>query len=120
MIQPNEAGKQGAGQDGQPEARPAALSRELISLYVRHVCLDDRAGLKKALDRLERDIIVYVLEQTNGRQNQAAKILGIKPTTLHYKLRKLGITPVRVFEAASLPPSRPSPGVQEYHVRSKR
>ena len=91
--------KTGGGREA--EAPAAVLSRELIELYLRQVCLDDRAGLKRALDRLERDIIVYVLEQTNGRQNQAARILGLKPTTLHYKLHTLGIVPVRKFETVA-------------------
>ncbi|HOW86206.1 MAG TPA: helix-turn-helix domain-containing protein [Candidatus Aminicenantes bacterium] len=98
MASPVRNGGRKPGGSRAAEAPAAVLSRELIELYLRQVCLEDRAGLKGALDRLERDIIVYVLEQTNGRQNQAARILGLKPTTLHYKLRSLGIVPVRKFE----------------------
>jgi transcriptional regulator with GAF, ATPase, and Fis domain len=80
-----------------PESPYSALARELVELYVRQTCMTDHLGLKDALDRLERDIVLHVLTQTNGNQSDAAAILGVKPTTLHYKLRRMGITPVHRF-----------------------
>jgi transcriptional regulator with GAF, ATPase, and Fis domain len=46
---------------------------------------------------------MYVLERTNGNQKEAARILLVRPTTLHYKMRRLGVTPVRRFESGDLP-----------------
>jgi chemotaxis protein methyltransferase CheR len=53
-------------------------------------------GQRKPLDELERDYIIEILEETKGRiygLKGAAKILGINPETLRYRIRKLGINP---------------------------
>ncbi len=76
------------------ESLNGRIIRELVEMYVRQTCLNDHLCLKEAIDRLERDVIFHVLEQTNGNQREAAEILGLKPTTLFYKLRRMGITPV--------------------------
>jgi transcriptional regulator with GAF, ATPase, and Fis domain len=78
----------------------SAMAQELLEVYIRHVCLTDHVCLRKALLRLERDIILHILARTNGNQHEAAAILGLKPNTLHYKMQRLGITPVHQFEAA--------------------
>ena len=47
------------------------------------------------LEALERDHIVRVLEHTNWRvsgDQGAARILGLKPTTLEARMKRLGIT----------------------------
>jgi transcriptional regulator of acetoin/glycerol metabolism len=47
------------------------------------------------LEDVERHHILQILKQTKWRisgDNGAAKILGIKPTTLHARLKKLGIS----------------------------
>lgn len=36
----------------------------------------------------ERELLAYALEQTSGVQKQAAELLGMKPTTLHEKLKR--------------------------------
>jgi transcriptional regulator with GAF, ATPase, and Fis domain len=79
------------------ESLKGGITRGVVELYVRQTCLNDRLCLKEAIDRLERDIIFHVLEQTNGNQREAAEILGIKPTTFFYKLRRMGITPVHKY-----------------------
>jgi transcriptional regulator with GAF, ATPase, and Fis domain len=78
------------------------MARELIEVYIRHVCLTDHICLKKALLWLERDIILHVLARTNGNQHEAAQLLGIKPNTLNYKMQRLGIVPIHRFEAEDL------------------
>ena len=48
----------------------------------------------KTLDEIEKDYIISVLEKTNWRvrgENGAAKILGLKPTTLDARMKKLEI-----------------------------
>jgi formate hydrogenlyase transcriptional activator len=55
--------------------------------------LGDRGRLP-TLEELERDHIVQVLEHSNWRvsgDNGAASILGLKPTTLEARMKKLGI-----------------------------
>ena len=46
-----------------------------------------------AVARYERALIESALRQTGGVQKQAAEILGLKPTTLNEKIKRLGITP---------------------------
>jgi formate hydrogenlyase transcriptional activator len=46
------------------------------------------------LNEVERRHIVHVLEQTGWRvsgRSGAARVLGVKPTTLEYRMKKLGI-----------------------------
>lgn len=47
--------------------------------------------LNDALETLERKMIKDALNKTSGVKAEAAKILGIKPATLHYKLEKYGL-----------------------------
>jgi DNA-binding protein Fis len=51
-------------------------------------------GLKDLLDRLEREIIRNVLARERGNVSKAAEILGIKYTTLYFKVKKYRIEPV--------------------------
>lgn len=46
------------------------------------------------LRQLEREAIVNTLGMTNGNQSEAARLLGLRESTLRYRLRKLGITPM--------------------------
>jgi transcriptional regulator with PAS, ATPase and Fis domain len=46
---------------------------------------------KKALDRVEKEVISYVLEKTGWNRSKAAKILNISYKTLLYKIKDLGI-----------------------------
>jgi transcriptional regulator with PAS, ATPase and Fis domain len=46
---------------------------------------------KKAMDRVEREVIAYVLEKTGWNRSKATKILKISYKTLLYKIKELGI-----------------------------
>ena len=54
-----------------------------------------RAGgggsLKMLLDAYERQLIETALAATAGNQRRAARILGLLPTTLHEKMKRLGL-----------------------------
>ena len=50
-----------------------------------------RKDLKTLLEEYERSLILEALAATSGNQRQAAFALGILPTTLHEKLKRLGI-----------------------------
>lgn len=45
----------------------------------------------KAVEGYERQMIEDALRRCGGVQKKAAKLLGIKPTTLNEKIKKLGI-----------------------------
>jgi transcriptional regulator with PAS, ATPase and Fis domain len=46
---------------------------------------------KRAMDRVEREVISYVLEKTGWNRSKATKILKISYKTLLYKIKELGI-----------------------------
>lgn len=92
-----------AGGDRPADSPYSAMAQELIEVYVRQICLTDHICLKKALLRLERDIILHILVRTNGNQHEAAELLGLKANTLNYKMQRLGILPVHQYEAEGLP-----------------
>jgi transcriptional regulator with PAS, ATPase and Fis domain len=51
---------------------------------------------KKALDRVEREVISYVLEKTGWNRSKAAKILNISYKTILCKIKDLDIKPPTV------------------------
>lgn len=46
---------------------------------------------KRAMDRVEREVIAYVLDKTGWNRSKATKILKISYKTLLYKIKELGI-----------------------------
>jgi len=60
--------------------------------------------LPKVLDEIEGDWIRKAMQQARGNKLEAAHLLGIKPTALHYKLEKYGI---KVFDTSQ--PAQPTP-----------
>ncbi len=49
-------------------------------------------NLDEALFKFEKNLIVHALEEAGGVKNQAAKILGIRTSTLYYKMEKYGLS----------------------------
>ena len=60
------------------ESRPPDLSRRNINLY-------------EEVRRFETDIIRYALMRTGGHQRRAARLLGVKVTTLNAKIKRYKI-----------------------------
>jgi DNA-binding NtrC family response regulator len=50
-----------------------------------------RPTLKDLMDSYERSLIQAALEATAGNQRRAAASLGLLPTTLHEKMKRLGL-----------------------------
>jgi DNA-binding NtrC family response regulator len=50
-----------------------------------------RKDLKTLVEDYEKALILEALQATSGNQRQAAFALGILPTTLHEKLKRLGL-----------------------------
>ena len=71
---------------------------DLAELCFQSYCLEQHVRLKALMAMIERIVIVRVLEATNGNQRLAAKMLGVKPNTFHYMIRRMGIVPARRFE----------------------
>jgi len=60
-------------------------------LFVEYFCEARPIMLKVKMEDLEKKIILNVLEKAQGNQRDAARILGIKYTTLNEKIKKYGI-----------------------------
>ena len=48
-------------------------------------------SLKSLVDGYERRIIEEALRAANGNQRRAPRALGVLPTTLHEKMKRLGL-----------------------------
>jgi DNA-binding NtrC family response regulator len=53
--------------------------------------LGPRSTLKDLVDAYERHIIEDALRASHGNQRRAARALGVLPTTLHEKMKRLGL-----------------------------
>jgi DNA-binding NtrC family response regulator len=59
----------------------------------------NRMTLRDLVDAYERRLIEEALRATAGNQRRAARALGVLPTTLHEKMKRLGL--VRRLEPAA-------------------
>ena len=66
--------------------------------------------LKAMLEAYERSLIIEALAASGGHQRRTAARLGVLPTTLHEKMKRLGLLrrPASGAPAPSTVPSRPS------------
>ena len=75
--------------------REAAMTllREVESLASRqpHSNHHQQLGLQEEVHRYESELIRSALQKTRGNQRRAAKLLGVKVTTLNCKIKRLGI-----------------------------
>lgn len=73
--------------------REAALTvlREVDSLSSRLPNPSQQFGLQEEVQRYEIELIKSALQRTRGNQRRAAKLLGVKVTTLNCKIKRYGI-----------------------------
>ena len=73
--------------------REAALTllREVESLTNRQPQNGQKLRLHEEVQRYESELIRQALQRTGGNQRRAAKLLGVKVTTLNCKIKRLGI-----------------------------
>src|SRR5678815_2121655 len=57
--------------------------------------VDGRIDFYDEVERYEIELIRTALNQCGGNQSQAAKLLHLKSTTLHAKMKHYGLNPVR-------------------------
>lgn len=74
--------------------REAALTvlREVDSLTSRQPGPPQKFGLQEEVQRYEIELIKNALQRTRGNQRRAARLLGVKVTTLNCKIKRFGIT----------------------------
>jgi len=53
--------------------------------------MGSRPTLKDLVDAYERHVIEDALRAASGNQRRAAQALGVLPTTLHEKMKRLGL-----------------------------
>lgn len=68
-----------------------ALLREVELLASRQPQTNHKLGLQEEVQRYETELIREALQRTHGNQRRAAKILGVKVSTLNCKIKRLGI-----------------------------
>jgi DNA-binding NtrC family response regulator len=56
-----------------------------------HVRSLGRPSLKDLVEAYERTVIEDALRAAQGNQRRAARALGVLPTTLHEKMKRLGL-----------------------------
>ena len=68
------------------------LMREVESLASsQEPQTNGRLRLQEEVQRFESELIRQALQRTHGNQRRAAKLLGVKVTTLNCKIKRLGI-----------------------------
>lgn len=74
--------------------REAALTvlREVDSMTTRQPSPPPAFGLQEEVQRYEIELIKSALQRTRGNQRRAAKLLGVKVTTLNCKIKRFGIS----------------------------
>ncbi len=75
----------------EPPAGKGKFRQELMDLFIEYFCKENPIYLKRLMNGVEKCIILKVLTRVNGNQKEAARILGIKYTTLNQKVKKYGI-----------------------------
>ena len=66
-----------------------------------------RLGLQEEMQRYESELIRDALHRTRGNQRRAAKLLGVKVTTLNCKIKRLGIQATDYTDGPGLLHSNP-------------
>lgn len=81
--------------------------QRMVPSAIQQDGMPDEFNLSDEIKHIETEFIKHALVRAKGRQNIAAKMLGIKKTTLHEKIRRYGIIPIN-FEpvAAQTRPER--------------
>ena len=67
------------------------LLHEVESLRSAAIPSQDNPRLLEAVRRFETQLICSALDKTHGNQSRAAKLLGVKHTTLNAKMKRYGI-----------------------------
>ena len=62
--------------------------------FIKNNSFSLKAVRKKAIDQIEREVIMHILETTEWNRSKASKILRVSYKTLLNKIAELGITPM--------------------------
>ncbi len=79
------------GSAGQTSGDIESLTREVVARGIREADSRADAAHPVVVDRVEKELIVQILEACGGVQTKAAAKLGINRNTLHKKIKQYGI-----------------------------
>ncbi|MDQ7780018.1 MAG: helix-turn-helix domain-containing protein, partial [Planctomycetota bacterium] len=80
-----------AGSGALPSAPPAVAAAEAQTGSDRRVGRDLKDVVRAAVETVERDAILKVLQQTGWKKSEAARVLGISRPTLDAKIEAYGL-----------------------------
>jgi len=66
-------------------------SSSKVQQVINLLASENQMQLKKLMQEVERGIIIRFLDKTGGNQRHAAKLLGLKYTTLNEKVKRYQI-----------------------------
>jgi transcriptional regulator with GAF, ATPase, and Fis domain len=67
------------------------IPKDLVDELADYICGHVTKSLRPVQKAIEKRLIIRALREAGGNQREAAKILGLKHTTLNYKVRKHNI-----------------------------
>ena len=70
---------------------PAGLAGEFSELSIEDIAEPKKTSIGSQLDAIESEVIRKALEETKWNQTKTAKKLGLKRTSLQYKMHKYGL-----------------------------
>ena len=74
------------------DSRPRPNKPAPVLKLAPKLATDWSKTLREQLEQSEARLIEEALRQSNGNKSEAARLLGIRPNTLHYKLERFGLT----------------------------
>ena len=77
------------------------LLRELEGVGIETSRSLEEFDLQSEVQHFEAELIRSALIMTGGRQRRAAKLLGMKVTTLHSKIRRYGLNDVTIGDVTN-------------------
>ncbi|HEX6984572.1 MAG TPA: helix-turn-helix domain-containing protein, partial [Planctomycetaceae bacterium] len=84
-------GPRGAGHPAAHDGHDGSAESDLRPFVERRIAEGTEELYAETLEKMERYLITRVLEETEGNQSQAARMLGITRGSLRNKIRSLGI-----------------------------
>jgi transcriptional regulator with GAF, ATPase, and Fis domain len=82
------------------KALSQSILREVDSLRLEeNVAVSPKINLAEEVQNYEADLIRWALLRCGGKQRRAAKLLGVKVTTLNSKIKRLGVELISVNNA---------------------
>jgi transcriptional regulator with PAS, ATPase and Fis domain len=74
-----------------PQIDDMLIAQHLSGTHKNHLSGFEHLPLDEALESFEKNLIVHALKKSDHVKNRAAKLLGIRTSSLYYKMEKYGL-----------------------------